>query len=30
LAFFRGEVVGVVETVEEGSKLKFKKKLLIF
>jgi len=30
LAFFRGEVVGVVETTEGGSKLKFKKKLLIF
>lgn len=30
LAFYKGEVVGVVETTERGSKLKFKKKLHIF
>lgn len=30
LAFLRGEVVGVLETTDGGSKLKFKKKLHIF
>lgn len=30
LGVFRDEVVGVVETTDNGSKLKFKKKLLIF
>lgn len=30
LAFFEGQLVGVVETIENGQKLKFKKKLHIF